>query len=119
MQQNAGHSATAVSIPIHGTECVPPDDLRRLLGGGHRCVRFECCVSVVVATFRYQTATYLSDSDRSRFLYGLAYSLMALAFGPWGVPWGPVLTARAVWANLRGSGDVTAQVVAHLGQTTP
>jgi hypothetical protein len=69
---------------------------------------------VVVATFRYQTATYLTGPEQSRFPYGLAYSLMALAFGPWGVPWGPILTARVVWANLRGGEDMTAHVLARL-----
>jgi hypothetical protein len=68
----------------------------------------------VFATFHYKTATYLTDSARSRFLYGLSYNLMALVFGPWGVPWGPVLTARAIWANLCGGEDMTAQVLSRL-----
>ena len=114
MQQTAGHSSSAASIPIRGAECVPPGDLHRLLTGEHRCVQFESCISVVVATFHYRTATFLIDSAQSRFWYGLAYSLMALAFGPWGVPWGPILTARAIWANLRGGEDVTAQVLSRL-----
>jgi hypothetical protein len=114
MQQNAGHSSNVASIPIRGAECVPPGDLARLLTDGHRCVRFECCVSVVVATFHYRTATYLIDTTQTRFWNGLAYSLMALALGPWGVPWGPILTARAIWANLRGGEDVTAQVLSRL-----
>jgi hypothetical protein len=114
MQQTAGHSATAALMAIHGAECIPPGDLRRLLTGKHRCVRFESCASVVFATFHYKTATYLTDSARSRFLYGLSYSLTALAFGPWGVPWGPILTARAIWANLRGGEDMTAHVISRL-----
>ncbi|HET6574887.1 MAG TPA: hypothetical protein VFG68_14875 [Fimbriiglobus sp.] len=115
MQQTAGHSPTAASIPIRGLGHVPAGDLCRLLSGSQRCVRFECCVSVVVVTFHYRTAIYLTDSRRSRFLYGLAYSLMTLAFGPWGVPWGPILTVRAVWANLRGGEDMTAQILSRLG----
>jgi hypothetical protein len=77
-------------------------------------VRFESCVSVVAATFHYKTAIYLIGSGRSRLLHGLSYSLAALAFGPWGVPWGPILTVRAVWANLRGGEDMTAQVLSRL-----
>lgn len=119
MQQTAGHIANAASIPIRGADRASASDLRRLLTGSHRCVRFECCVSVVVATFRYRTATYLTDSRRSRFLHGLAYSVMALAFGPWGVPWGPVLTARAVWVNLRGGEDVTAHVLSRINDDSP
>jgi hypothetical protein len=119
MQQTAGHDTTAASIPIHGAEHVPPDDLRHLMNGTQRCVRFEYCVSVVVATFHYRTATYLTDSAKSRFWYGLSYSLMALAFGPWGVPWGPILTARAVWANLRGGEDMTAHILSRLDGDEP
>lgn len=115
MQQTAGHSATVAPNPIRGAECMPLGDLHRLLTGEHRCVRFECCVSVVVATFHYRTTTYLIGSPQARFWHGLAYSLMALAFGPWGVPWGPILTARAVWANLRGGEDITAHILARLG----
>lgn len=119
MLQIAGHSPTADSLPIRGADRVSAGDLRRLLIGSHRCVRFEFCVSVVVVTFQYRTAAHLTDSRRSRFLYGLAYSVMALAFGPWGVPWGPVLTARAVWANLRGGEDVTAQVLSRIEGDSP
>ena len=83
------------------------------------CNASEYCVSVVVATFCYRTTSYLTDSRRSRLLYGLAYSVMALAFGPWGVPWGPILTARVIWANLRGGEDMTAQVLSRLEDGEP
>ena len=115
MQQTAGHGPDATPIPIHGAECLRPDDLRRLLRDGCRCVRFEYCVSAIVATFHFRTATYLTDSRRARILYGLSYSLIALALGPWGVPWGPIVTAQAIWANLRGGEDMTAQALARLG----
>lgn len=115
MQQTVGHDAATASIPIRGADGVCPGDLHHLLStGGHRCVRFEYCVSVVVATFHYQTATCLTDSARTRFLYGLSYSVMALAFGPWGMPWGPILTAHAVWVNLSGGTDVTSQILYRL-----
>ena len=114
-QQNAGQSATTASIPIHGADGVPSAELHRLLTEKSRCVRFEYCVSVLVVTFRCQSSPYLIDRPQSRFWYGLAYSLMALAFGPWGVPWGPIQTARAIWVNLRGGEDVTALVLSRLG----
>lgn len=115
MQQTTGHIATHTLIPIHGAEGRPVSELRLLMRDkGYRCVRFECCVSVLVATFRCQTEAYLTDSARTRFLYGLAYSLLALATGPWGLPWGPYFTGRAIWKNLRGGEDVTEQVLSSL-----
>jgi hypothetical protein len=115
MLQTTGHGTDADPIPVRGAERLHPDDLRRLIREGHRCIQFEYCVSVVVATLRVRSATYLTDSWQERYLYGLSYSLIALAFGPWGVPWGPILTARAVWANLRGGVDMTAHTLTRLG----
>jgi hypothetical protein len=114
MLQTSGHGPAADPISVRGAGRLHPDDIRRLIREGHRCVRFESCVSVIAATFRFRTAVYLTGSWQERYLYGLAYSLLALAFGPWGVPWGPILTARAIWANLRGGEDVTAQLLSRL-----
>ncbi len=114
MEQTADQSATVTSNPVRGAEHLHPDDLRRLLREGWRCVRYEFCVSAIIATFRFQTATYLTDSWQTRYLHGLGWGLISLAFGPWGVPWGPILTARAIWADLRGGVDMTAQVLSRL-----
>ncbi|OWK37847.1 hypothetical protein FRUB_06967 [Fimbriiglobus ruber] len=32
------------------------------------------------------------------------------------MPWGPILTARAVWTNLCGGIDVTAEIEASLSE---
>ena len=42
-----------------------------------------------------------------RYLRGLGYSALALLLGPWGVPWGLILTPWAVWVNLTGGVDET------------
>src|SRR5581483_10638391 len=114
MLQTSGHGPVADPISVHGAGRLHPDTIRRLIREGHRCVRFEYCISVVAVTFRFRTAVCLTGSWQARYLYGLAYSLLALAFGPWGVPWGPILTVRAVWENLRGGEDVTAQLLSRL-----
>ncbi len=67
-----------------------------------RRVRFEVCYSVVVATVRWQSAPRDTRSPWHRVWLGLPYTLASLALGPWGVPWGPVWTAVAVWTNLTG-----------------
>lgn len=81
---------------------------------GARCVRFEYCVSALVATVRRQSAIYLTTSPGQRFILGLGYSLLALLLGPWGVPWGLVWTPRAVWINLSGGADTTESVLGWL-----
>jgi hypothetical protein len=104
-------------IPFRGGEPLTRDQLRQLVHAGGRCVRYEFIVSALVATFRFQSGVYLTDSWQERYLLGLPFSVMSLLLGPWGVPWGPILTARAVWVNLSGGVDMTAQVAAHLGES--
>lgn len=92
------------------------DELRARLAGGWRCVRFETCVSVGLATLRRQSRVYLTESWQSRYIRGFAYSVGAILLGPWGVPWGLVWTPFAVWVNLTGGIDVTDNVRAWLEQ---
>lgn len=114
--QTADQLATSASIPIRGAEGLHPDDLHRLLREGSRCVRFHYCLSLIVVTFRCTSRAYLTDTWQTRYLLGLPYSLLTLALGIWGVPWGLVLSAKAVWVNLSGGEDISAQVLAQLEQ---
>jgi hypothetical protein len=82
-------------------------DLRPQLAAGSRLVRFEYCISALVFTIRRQTAVQPTSSRRQRCLRGLRYSLAALLLGPWGIPWGPICTAWAVWVNLTGGVEET------------
>jgi hypothetical protein len=106
------------TLPLAGRGPVSPDELRDPVRRGWRCVRFEFCVSFVVATVRRQSPVYLTERWQERYLYGLGYNAVALLLGPWGVPWGVVWTARALWTNLTGGGDVTDAVLAQLDRTT-
>lgn len=71
----------------------PPDSRR---------VRFELCYSVVVMTVRWRTAPFDTRSPWRRLALGLPFALGSLVLGPWGLPWGPIWTAVAVWTNLTG-----------------
>ncbi len=104
------------AIRIRGGEHLTPEQVLHLLRTGSRCVRYEFIVSVLVATFRFQSGIYLTDSWQVRYLLGLPFSVLSIAVGVWGLPWGIVLTARAVWVNLCGGVDATAHVAAHLGE---
>ena len=107
-----------LTIPVRGAEHLTPDQLRHLVQKGGRCVRYEFIVSVLIATFRFQSGVYLTDSWQERYILGLPFSVLSVLVGPWGVPWGPILTARAIWVNLSGGVDLTAQVVAQLGESS-
>lgn len=104
-------------IPAHDGELLTSEQLRHLLQKGGSYVRYEFIVSVLITTFRFQSGVYPTESWQERYLLGLPYSVLSLLLGPWGVPWGPILTARAVWVNVCGGVDVTTQVVAQLGES--
>ena len=92
---------------IRGAERLSPAELADHLRAGARCVRFEWCASLLIATIRRQSPVYLTYDWQDRYLRGLRYSLAAVLLGPWGVPWGLVWTPWAVWVNLTGGADVT------------
>ncbi len=51
---------------------------------------------------------------------GLPFTLLSLAAGWWGIPWGPIYTIQSVYNNSRGGEDVTQAVVNSLrGQSAP
>lgn len=70
-------------------------------------VSYEVCVSVVFATFVHTTRPIPIGVRDHRVIRGLPYSLLSLLFGPWGLPWGPILTLRAIYHNLLGGTVVT------------
>jgi hypothetical protein len=67
-----------------------------------RRVRFEVCYSVVIATVRWRSPARDTRSPWHRVRVGLPYAVASLVLGPWGLPWGPIWTAVAVWTNLTG-----------------
>jgi hypothetical protein len=108
-----GKASRNNSKPIHLAASIPhfPDEIRAHVMAGARLVRFEICISVLLVTIRRQSPIYLTDSWQDRYLRGFCYSVLALVFGLWGVPWGLIWTPRAIWVNLTGGVDETDKVL--------
>jgi hypothetical protein len=102
---------------LRALEALTPADLDRRLQGGARLVFFEYCISFVFVTLRRPSAVMLLGPGERGLVRGLPYTLISLMLGWWGLPWGLVYTPRAVFTNLCGGRDVTAEVYAFL-QTT-
>ncbi|MFO0822248.1 MAG: hypothetical protein U0792_03885 [Gemmataceae bacterium] len=98
-------------IPLAGSRPLFPEEIFTRVEAGARLVRFEFCVSALVFTVRRQSPVYLTTSWHDRYLRGLWYSMLAVLFGVWGVPWGLIWTANAFWVNLTGGVDVTDEVL--------
>ena len=106
--------STSELLHIGGSRPLFDEELRNRLATGAQCVRFEFCFSVLLFTVRRQSPVYLTHSWQERYLRGCGYSLLALLLGPWGVPWGLVWTAWAIWVNTTGGVDCTREVLAWL-----
>lgn len=97
-------------MKIHGLPGVPESEVRQVLAGGGRLVRFEYCISLLFLTLRRQSRVFLLAADDPGLVDGLPYTLVTLLLGWWGVPWGLVGTPLALLTNLTGGRDVTAEV---------
>ena len=102
--QNPDRTHDPIFIP---QEALPADEVRSRLRNGSKAVRFEYCISFLVATVRRQSGVYLTDSWQERYIRGMGYNVLTLLLGPWGVPWGLIWTARSFWTNTTGGVDAS------------
>jgi len=65
----------------------------------------QIVVSFLVVTFRLPSRLIVDGSDSDRGVRS-GCSLVTFLFGWWGIPFGPILTLRALSRNMRG-GDVS------------
>src|SRR2546421_12982602 len=70
--------------------------------GRARDVVFAYCISCGVVTWVFWSRPHRIRSRRQALRRGLPYTLTSLVLGWWGLPWGAVLTPRAVWTNCTG-----------------
>lgn len=114
LQQNSDQPRNGAKPYLVGAEHMTPADIRWWLRDGAVAVRYEYCISVGLASLHCQSRLHLIDTKSPRYVPGLPYSLLSLALGPWGLPWGPVLAALAIWRNFCGGIDATAEAEALL-----
>jgi len=79
------------------------------LAAGGRLIFFEFCISLGFVTLRRPSALYLLRPGQWGWWRGLPYTILTVVFGWWGVPWGLVYTPLALWTNLTGGREITAE----------
>lgn len=72
-----------------------------------RYVVFSYCISIIILTFKRESEVVAIEPGESAFVKGLPYTLLTLAFGWWGFPFGPIFSVMALFTNLTGGKDVT------------
>ena len=106
-------------MKINGIENMGNLELQSELQRGGKFVTFPYVISVLVITFRRTSDIYFIKADESAVVKGLPFTLLSLFVGWWGIPWGIIYTIGALWTNLNGGRDVTAEILSAMGQTQP
>jgi hypothetical protein len=99
---------------IVGIEGMSYSQLVGEVQSGGKFVVFEYCISVLIMTFKRGSDIYYLKPGESALVKGLPYTLLSLALGWWGFPWGFIYTPMALITNFGGGKNVTAQVMASL-----
>ena len=97
-------------MKIQGAEGMSSDQLRFELQRGARIVCYHYCVSIVVMTFRRSSGAYFIPAGESAVSKGLSWTLLTLAMGWWGIPWGPIFSIQALAVNFQGGKDLTKDI---------
>jgi hypothetical protein len=99
---------------IRGIDNWTPEEIAAELNAGGRFVFYEYCISLVAITLRQKTDIFLVRADELGLVSGLPYTLISLALGWWGIPWGIIYTPLTLITNFSGGRDVTPEVQAWL-----
>jgi len=102
-------------MKINGIDGMTVGELGTELHRGGKFIVFQYCISIVILTYKIPSNIYFIKAGESVVSKSLGFSLISLLLGWWGLPWGPIYTIGALFTNLQGGKDVTAQVVAALG----
>jgi hypothetical protein len=104
-------------VEIIGIAGLSTGALESEIARGAKFVQFEYCVSAILVSFKRQSDIYFIRTGESTIARRMEYSLMSLALGWWGIPWGPIWTVSTIVANLAGGKNVTPAVLAALAQS--
>jgi hypothetical protein len=95
-----------VSLPPSTSQFTPEQEAE----SDDRWVVFEYCISLIAVTLRRPSRPIHLKPAQRAWVRGLPYVMVSLLFGWWGLPWGVIYTPLAIYANLTGGLDITAQV---------
>jgi hypothetical protein len=97
-------------MAIAGTEGLSPEQLSQELAHGAKFVVFEYTISIVILSFKRVSKVHFVRAGEGAAGKSLPYTLLSLAFGWWGFPWGIIYTIQSLITNLSGGRDVTGEM---------
>ena len=72
---------------------------------GGRYVVYAYCVSLIIITFKRDSKPIFVAEGESAVAKGMPYTLLTLALGWWGIPFGPIFSLWALYINLIQGGQ--------------
>lgn len=96
---------------VNGAEGMSDAELIAACRDGGKLVYFEYTISILVMTFRRSSDVHLIRKGENAVVKGLPYTLLTMAAGWWGIPWGPIYSIMCLVTNLGGGKDVTDKLI--------
>jgi len=100
----------AAPLAFRWFQSLPPSEVLSRIESGASCIRYEYVASLIFITFRWQSRVHLVQHDSSTYFRAIPYTLFTCLFGWWGLPWGPIESAKAIWNNFGGGLNVTDEI---------
>lgn len=85
--------------------------LQKEIRRGGKFVVYLWVVSLAIVTFKRPSKIHYIPPGGSALVRGLQYTLCSVLFGWWGIPWGILYTAQAIFENTSGGKDVTPEIL--------
>jgi hypothetical protein len=92
---------------VHGIEGMSPDQIVFEIDRGAKFVFYRYCISVLILTFRRSSDVYFIPTGAGSVSKGLPWTMLTVALGWWGIPWGPIWSVQSLITNFQGGEDVT------------
>ncbi len=100
-------TAEAYQSEIAGLEGMTNEEIAWELQNGGKFVVYQYCISFLIITLYRPSPVHFIRHNESAVARGMKYTLMSLALGWWGIPFGPICTIAAVITNLCGGRNIT------------
>jgi len=99
---------------VSGTEGLSVADVEQEVLKGGRFVIYAYNFSVLIMSFKRSSDLRFLRKGQDGALPAAGYTLLSLAVGPWGIPWGIIFTITSFFTNLAGGKDLTLGVLSTL-----
>src|ERR1700757_5398611 len=106
-------------MAIGGIEGMTAEKVKFEVQRGRKFVVYHYCISIVVMTFRRGSDVYFVRAGESRVKKGMAWTLLTLVAGWWGIPFGPIFSIMSLATNFKGGKDVTGSIIVNTPAAQP